>query len=507
MANFYYFLFFILCLFSTITFSAGRADYVIEAYQKANMDDSQGNWKTEIYCSSGWATAFHVYMDCTSYGLIGLKLYCSDWNGNSVADVYNTYSSNYDKVSWTPYAKCSSSNYIIGYKTCGCCCKHWFDNMSLNNLKMYCSNGQELGLSRDCGDTDAYGWNTNAKYCPATTALCGMRLKFDDWQSLPHDNTALNEIALRCCRICNQKSSVYPSGVNCLFCSLSCGTCEGSGSNQCTQCADSDSLISGSCVSPNNFYVISQEFTGTTLASFQTEFSGGGWSATSGFTFYDCSGSNNNWYMLGTFTGTSSTTKTLTNMIPHYKARIKVRFYKIDSWAGQSCKITVDGTTFSINALTNWQASDDSFYYGNICSGSDSENTVFVSQEFTHKTNSMSIVFSSTLTAANTNAFWGISHLEVSIFRCHETCKLCTGDGSDKCTACYDHATLASGSCTCDNMYYPVTVSQYSCTSAICTVCTPCPTGCYICSGPGPNQCTACLTDYYLYNNDVIYFF
>lgn len=479
-------------------------DYVSDAYQTANMGSSKGGDKTPIYCSDGWVTGFKVFYDCDWYGLIYFEIYCSDWNGVSTTNTRIPNQSGF-AGSWTSFLSCSSSNYVVGYKTCGCCCDHYND-LSLNDLNIYCSDGQELRVNANCGDTDNKGW-ASQKNCQAGTAMCGFRYQYDDHDSsIVADNTALNQLGLKCCRICDKKSTVFQSGTNCNFCHLDCTMCTGAANNQCTKCADSDTLSSGRCNSPSNIITVSEEFTGSTTTAFQSDFTSGGWSATSGFSFYTCADSINTWYMLGRISGTKTITKTLTSMIPHYKARIKVRYYKMDGWGGQSCKISIDGSALSISGLTNWQANDDSFYYGNICSGSGSENTVYISQDFTHKAASMTILFSSTLASGDTSIYWGISHVRLSVFRCHPTCRLCSGgEAINQCTACYTHATLQSdNTCICDNLYYPVTTSP--CSTAICTVCTPCPTGCYKCTGPGPNQCSACITDYYLYNSDVNFF-
>ena len=71
------------------------------------------------------------------------------------------------------------------------------DDTAANNLKMVCSDGEELwtdGDSRDWGY-----WEKNYQYCPTGTAICGMATKVS--MEGTTDKTGLNRARFYCCKL------------------------------------------------------------------------------------------------------------------------------------------------------------------------------------------------------------------------------------------------------------------------------------------------------------------
>lgn len=477
-----------------------RTDYVSESYVAANMGTIPGTWQYTIECDpQTWAAGYRAWINSAYLGIVMLQLYCYDWKGNYVSQTSEFITDTRITIygGWQSTQTCSLLSYYTKHKLFGCCCGH-VNDLGLNNMKLTCSDGTEKQAGSDFSDGDKHGWNALSS-CPAGTAICGFQAKFESWDdSTFADNTALNDFKMECCRICNPKSSVYPSGSSCLSCDMNCLTCKTT-STTCDTCGGTDTLSSSTCVPDSKLLKISEEFKSS--GSFATDFSSGGWVGTS--TSASCG-------TLGTFLGffgsATSQTKTVTNLVAHYKARIKGRFYKINSWSTSTgVTISVGGTALTISKLSNW-ANTDSLYYGDQCtggSGSGNEDQTFIDEEFLHT--STSIVITLTSNAAS-NTFWGFSHFGLYIYRCDSTCKTCSNSAADKCLSCYPHATqTATGTCVCDNPYYPETTVNCIMTTGDCTVCTHCQTGCASCTGGTVTDCLTCETNYYFYLGEVTY--
>uniref|UniRef100_A0A914X8R9 Uncharacterized protein n=1 Tax=Plectus sambesii TaxID=2011161 RepID=A0A914X8R9_9BILA len=68
------------------------------------------------------------------------------------------------------------------------------DDTAANNLEVYCDDGETLtGEGRDSGDWSA------SQQCPSGTAVCGLRTQVEDPQGPEEDETALNNVDMRCC--------------------------------------------------------------------------------------------------------------------------------------------------------------------------------------------------------------------------------------------------------------------------------------------------------------------
>ena len=483
---------FFIC-FYFFSLNNARTDQVVALHVSPPWDLS-GGWKTSLYCPDNtWASGYNVFKDCESNGIVQIVFNCLDILGTEQGTIKNTENGDWSKSSWVFYYNkyCENSHFLIGFKAQGDCCSLMSNDLSMNELIMTCSSDSTI----DPGGCNSGSWNSYQS-CPSGSALCGFNYVFYDYKS-GVDNTAMEDIEGKCCKICSPSSSVFQSGTSCNFCDMSCLTCSGS-LTSCTSCGRSDTLSSQTCVNDPMMLKVIEEFKGTTTAAFNSEYTNNNWSGT--YSFY----SMVPWYMLGKYGYGKYVTKTLSNLVPHYKARIKVRYYKIDNWNGESCKINIDGTDQSLPPLVNWQGLDKlhRLYYGDMNSATGYENTFFIDYEFTHNVPTIAIKFYSTLTSSNSAASWGISHFGLYVFRCHPTCLTCSGgSGNTQCLTCYNLATLQNSLCVCNDKYYAQTTSP--CTTTICTICQPCYTGCNHCTGGGLTQCTSCYTGYYFYNNQV----
>ena len=153
---------------------------------------------------------------------------------------------------------------------------------------------------------------------------------------------------------------------------------------------------------------------------------------------------NMTWDMVGPFSSTSKT-RSLLNLPAHYKARLKTRFYKINTWTSGKVTIIIDGSiSISDSRLDSWGI-NDSFYYGDMCNGgagNGNEDTFYIDQEFLHFGSTISIVFSGTPAA---NAYWGFSHVGVYLYLCDYQCKTCIGPAASQCDSCKTNYYLYLG--------------------------------------------------------------
>ena len=197
-----------------------------------------------------------------------------------------------------------------------------------------------------------------------------------------------------------------------------------------------------------------------------------------------------------------------TNVVPHYKIRITFFFIKIDNW--NSNKVTV---------FLNTPSNPASLASSMIFTSEDSKATLFCGDAaksealrpfdiYTdHVLSDISIKISTDLAVSSSMASWGIFDFSVSLERCHETCKTCSGSSSAQCTSCYIDATLTTNSnCVCNLNHKAATVPSNTCTTAICTTCdlTLCHSDCTTCDGITSTNCLSCSLPLFLNNKQCL---
>ena len=172
----------------------------------------------------------------------------------------------------------------------------------------------------------------------------------------------------------------------------------------------------------------------------------------------------------------SSLIKSFKNIIPHYKARIKCRVYKIDEWNADNITIRIDNSTIPIINIT-FNNENDKFMFGDYCGNMLPEDTQVIDFELNHSSSQMEITFSSTI--SNYNGFWGISDVIFWVFKCHSSCANCTGPSIEQCISIK----------ACDESFYFNKINE---------ICQDCHNTCKKCLGPYHNNCTECFENAYL---------
>ena len=133
---------------------------------------------------------------------------------------------------------------------------------------------------------------------------------------------------------------------------------------------------------------------------------------------------------------------------PHYSARIRLLFLKIDSWDSENFYITVDSQII-VNETFKWE--DETMLLGNICGkGTFNEAEKTFSQEFRHSSPNMNVKLHTNLDQVADDESWGFSNFELVIYRCEGTCQSCTSSATNSCTLCFPNAILSNGICNCD---------------------------------------------------------
>lgn len=155
--------------------------------------------------------------------------------------------------------------------------------------------------------------------------------------------------------------------------------------------------------------------------------------------------------------------RTVSGLPPHYSARVRLLFLKIDSWDSEDFYITIDTTLIKTQRL-EWNS--DSTPTGNQCGNSaligapynEAERTF--SEVFSHSASSLKVKLHTNLNNALDDESWGFSNFELVIYRCDPTCAACSGSAANQCTGCNTNAGLSSGVCSC-NSGYPKTNYLY----------------------------------------------
>jgi hypothetical protein len=141
-----------------------------------------------------------------------------------------------------------------------------------------------------------------------------------------------------------------------------------------------------------------------------------------------------------------SAQKTFANLSPHYEARIRFLLLKIDSWdIGEEFYLKVDGVT---RITQPFLYTDDATMTANLCGENiynEAERTL--STVFTHTATSILVRMDCAVVTVSHDEFWGFSRFELTLYKCHGSCKTCTT--STTCSTCEANAALSSGLCLC----------------------------------------------------------
>lgn len=363
--------------------------------------------------------------------------------------------------------------------------------MGLNGLTIKCSSDEYLNVGGGCAD----GTWTDEVNCYNSTIICGYVLNFQPYSSLL-DNTATNDIAFYCCLICKTTAGMFhlDSNNTCQICDQNCYSCYKNSKN-CTVCGNSDSLSSGVCILLSNYMELQTSFNDS--STFANDLANKGWKLNG--IYIPSSGFCGSFNILGPFVSGDILSNSLAGIYPHYKARIKVRIFKIDYWNYEKIILSIDGIDLNIAEL---QFIDNSpLYFGDICGDSTyPEDQTYIDFEFIHSNSSMIISFSSNISTSI--AKWGVSHISIGYYFCDSNCFTCSGPSANECLSCFANAALyTDGSCLCNDGFLATNIIISS--SYTQTQCFACSAGCKTCTSNSTNGCVTCFPLFYFLNNEV----
>lgn len=164
-----------------------------------------GEWKQRIYCSPGmWAVGYQLRTEKPQGGgddsaLNSVKLRCASPNGQR-----SEWISSYDGLwgTWRSAAECKnpsgrSNNFLKGARVRMEKPQGRGDDTAANDVQFSCSRGGSIHASGggQWGDWDPWS------YCPAGSAVCGLSIRFEPYQGGSSDDSAMNGLNLRCCKL------------------------------------------------------------------------------------------------------------------------------------------------------------------------------------------------------------------------------------------------------------------------------------------------------------------
>ncbi|KAM3135699.1 hypothetical protein pb186bvf_012225 [Paramecium bursaria] len=193
-----------------------------------------------------------------------------------------------------------------------------------------------------------------------------------------------------------------------------------------------------------------------------------------------------------------------TNISPHKNIRIYAQLYFIDQWNGENIQVLVDGVVQSTNTFTSVLNTNNQMYrnYGDQISN--------VQLSIPHLSDSLTIIFKTSLNQNSYTASAGISNLFVLADYCDNNCQIC---GANYCTTCNlgynlihnrcilcNALTKRNTDCSCVTSYFDDGSNQIcqQC-SNLCSQCTSASV-CTACSDINKvlPSCSSCKPGYYL---------
>ena len=176
--------------------------------------------------------------------------------------------------------------------------------------------------------------------------------------------------------------------------------------------------------------------------------------------------------------------RTLTGLVPHYSARIRLLFLRIDSWDAEMFKISIDNVDIRSEPFSGGgiPSTPNPNYCGDA---NDFETQRTFSVTFTHTATQLKLKLYTNLDESASLESWGFSNVEIVLYKCHSSCLACSGPLEAQCTpVCETCPTL-----TCGDYNYLKAAEPGVCT---CPTCDRCHISCKTCDGPNNNNCLSC---------------
>ena len=169
-----------------------QEDYIMQTNHWGR--DSNARWTYWQMCPAGtWPDSVNVQIDKEwgdNKGLTRISLGC--WDTSSSRRSYIT-SGYVDFGRWGKREICSG--YIIGYTLQSC-----NEEVGAVDLKVRCDDGRRLWPHWWGGSSGPCKWSS-WKQCKDGFRVCGIRTKLESDQGVFHDNSAINDVDLKCCPI------------------------------------------------------------------------------------------------------------------------------------------------------------------------------------------------------------------------------------------------------------------------------------------------------------------
>ena len=203
-----------------------------------------GDWLDSACCPNhSWVKGFEIISEITSFfgedlsAVYALKLQCFD---HATLQTTEIITNNYNTGSPQGQKSCTENfNFVTSFKI-----KVGSGDEGIRTVEMQCADGTNLVSDAGLGN----GVYQQAKVCEAGTALCGLRVFYDSNTLV---SVGVKNLVGICCRLCDESNGRFVDKVSkeCRECDISCKTCRGSTSSECTSCFPWASLNAGVCES------------------------------------------------------------------------------------------------------------------------------------------------------------------------------------------------------------------------------------------------------------------
>jgi len=128
---------------------------------------------------------------------------------------------------------------------------------------------------------------------------------------------------------------------------------------------------------------------------------------------------------------------------PHYRIKIKMTYFKLDSWDGHEGWLAVEGERI-------WKRAFGVAEAYKLCGvGEYTWKGIFVGvdAEVAHTKGVANVMISSDLDEAPENESFGVRDFFIYIAKCAKACSQCSGPTEADCTKCNNNWALSNGKC------------------------------------------------------------
>jgi hypothetical protein len=194
---------------------------------------AKGTWRTDVYCNYGtYAVGYKQRVDPTptgfdATGLNSIMMVCEDQAGENKNEIMS-----HEGLwgNWFAYKYCSSNTFMRAYQY------SFYDSaIALIGIKGVCSDSSVFEAQGTFVTIFPPTW-TASELCDTDAAICGFAIKLESSQGGFSDDSAMNDIRVHCCRMCDSSQARYLEGKICAQCHYTCKTCSGATISHCTSC-------------------------------------------------------------------------------------------------------------------------------------------------------------------------------------------------------------------------------------------------------------------------------